>query len=432
MPLDPNIYQQMQPNLASQLAGSVNQFTEQRARLSDLAQQREFQQSQMARNNQLQDFQIRDLQRKEAEYPEQQRLVAQSRSEKANQDLALGFYGGLSSGKPVDEINVWHAQTAPKLGASPEVSADYQRVLNSNMTNEEKLDFFRMQASGRKGFEQEQEAMLKQKYAKPETSSNLGRLQSERARLAAANPNDPNIKIYDQAIQKETTHTPFMQVATGEDNAQLLITAPKLGGAPTVTQLGITKPTKEVQLSPQAQKELFEADENAQAATGVINTLNQAMLLNNQAYSGFGALLKAKAESNLPGQVDPKADATIQLDNLIREQALSSLKLTFGGSPTEGERAMLLELQASAEKTPKQRKAIINKAIEMADKKLRFNQQKAESLRGGTYFKEAPKATQQTAQPEIPANAVTLPDGRVKQFSSAAAAQAFKKAAGLQ
>lgn len=140
-------------------------------------------------------------------------------------------------------------------------------------------------------------------------------------------------------------------------------------------------------LSATAQKELFEADDAVQNGMGAISSLNKAMELNNKAYSGVGASARATLRSNLPGGSDA-ADATIAMENIIKDQALTSMKSIFGGNPTEGERAILLDLQASASKTPKQREEILTRATQAAQRRLDFNKQKADSLRGGSYMSE--------------------------------------------
>ena len=130
---------------------------------------------------------------------------------------------------------------------------------------------------------------------------------------------------------------------------------------------------------------MFEADDNIQAGKNVISTLTEALSLNEKAYSGFGAKQRAVFRSNLlPGNTD-SADATILLDNLMTNQALNSLKMTFGGMPTEGERKILLDVQASADKTPAQRKEIIERAIEAAKNRVIINTNKAKALRLGTH-----------------------------------------------
>lgn len=159
--------------------------------------------------------------------------------------------------------------------------------------------------------------------------------------------------------------------------------------------------------SPQAQKELFETDDTIQKSESVIGVLNQALSINNKAYSGVGAKARAVAQSNIPGMADDRANATIDFDNMMTGQALESLKIVFGGMPTEGERKILLDLQASVDKTPEQRKAIIDRAIGLVNRRLTFNKKKASGLRTGKYFdeefnQEQPAAGQpkQQAQPQ--------------------------------
>jgi hypothetical protein len=140
-------------------------------------------------------------------------------------------------------------------------------------------------------------------------------------------------------------------------------------------------------LSATAQKELFEADDAVQNGLGAVSSLKKAMELNNKAYSGVGAGARAMVRSNLPGASE-SADATIAMENIIKDQALTSMKSIFGGNPTEGERAVLMELQASANKTPKQREEILGRAMQAAKRRVDFNKQKGDALRGGTYMAE--------------------------------------------
>lgn len=154
-------------------------------------------------------------------------------------------------------------------------------------------------------------------------------------------------------------------------------------------------------LSATAEKELFEADDFVQAGTGTISSLKEALTLNNRMYSGVEALRRAKIRSNFPGDSDPAADATIAFDNIISTQALASMKTIFGGNPTEGERKILVDLQASADKTPKQREEIINRAIKTMELRVKSNAEKAEAIRTGTFT--APGARAPAGQQPQPA-----------------------------
>ena len=143
-------------------------------------------------------------------------------------------------------------------------------------------------------------------------------------------------------------------------------------------------------------KAILEADEAVQAneqtielLTSVIKPDQSGKTLNDRAGSGSTAGLQALFARNDPTGFfdDQKGEATTELQNIILTQALGSLKSIFGGNPTEGERAILTDLQASVDKTPNERKPIIDRAIAAANRRLAFNQQRADSLRGGTYYK---------------------------------------------
>jgi hypothetical protein len=138
------------------------------------------------------------------------------------------------------------------------------------------------------------------------------------------------------------------------------------------------------------QKELIESDDNVQQSASAIAALKKAKTINDKAYSGYGASTRAALVSNLGGS--KSADATVELDNLIGNQALSSLKTIFGGNPTEGERAILLDLQASSSKTPTQRTAIIDRAIKAAEVRSKYAGSKAQSIRSGKYLTEGAPA----------------------------------------
>jgi len=162
-------------------------------------------------------------------------------------------------------------------------------------------------------------------------------------------------------------------------------------GGPADKQGGSAK----TQLSSQAQKELFEADDMINAGNNIITAIDAAMQYNDKAYSGIGASQRAFARSQFGD--DEAANATIQMDNIIKDQALSSMKAIFGGNPTEGERAILLQLQASTEKTPAQRAEILGRAKQAALRRMEINKQKAQSLRSGSYFNESPEPEQPSA-----------------------------------
>lgn len=134
------------------------------------------------------------------------------------------------------------------------------------------------------------------------------------------------------------------------------------------------------------QKELIESDDSVQAAGNVVKALETAKTQNAKAYSGYFAKARAQLASNvIPGSTE-SADASIDIDNLMTGGALEQLKTVFGAMPTEGERKVLMEMQASLDKTPKQREAIMDRAIALAKKRASYASAKAKSIRDGSYL----------------------------------------------
>jgi hypothetical protein len=144
-------------------------------------------------------------------------------------------------------------------------------------------------------------------------------------------------------------------------------------------------------------KAILDADDAVLANTAVIEQLNSVITpdasgnsLNDRAGSGMFAGLQSFAARNDPTGLfdDTTGQATTELQNIVLGQALSSLKSIFGAAPTEGERKILIDLQASIDKTPQERKPIIERAIRLATARLKFNEERAARLRGGSYYKE--------------------------------------------
>jgi len=197
------------------------------------------------------------------------------------------------------------------------------------------------------------------------------------------------------AAQQNSASAANSYASAGEHKAGAELKRSKIG-QPTINPDGsVTAPTgKPIKLSSAAEKELFEADDSVQAGKNIVGILKGALDLNDKAYSGYFAKSRAVARSNLPGESE-QANATINLDNMMTGQALESLKMVFGGMPTEGERKILLEMQASAEKTPKQRKDIIERAVKAAEGRIIFNTNKSKALRSGTHNSVDPQAAPQ-------------------------------------
>jgi hypothetical protein len=154
-------------------------------------------------------------------------------------------------------------------------------------------------------------------------------------------------------------------------------------GLLTPEQAAQANAPKKTGLGATAQKELFEADESAMAGENVINSLDQAIALNDKAYYGPAAKTRGEVMSWFGSE---GGEATSNVTNIVTGQALDQLKATFGAMPTEGERKILLEIQGSVNQAPAVRAEIWKRAKALAQRRIEFNRNKAKGLRDGTYF----------------------------------------------
>lgn len=141
------------------------------------------------------------------------------------------------------------------------------------------------------------------------------------------------------------------------------------------------------------QDQIIAADKEVAAGRAAQEALTQALTLNDKAYSGMTAEAQTWLDRQLGGS--ESGTATTQLTAIMTEQALSQLRAIFGGNPTEGERKILLDIQAAPSMSKDERRALIDRAMVLVQQRLESATQKAQGLRDGTYFQTAPQAPQQ-------------------------------------
>lgn len=141
-------------------------------------------------------------------------------------------------------------------------------------------------------------------------------------------------------------------------------------------------------------KAILEADEMVAANENAIAALEQAEALSGEANAGWLAGERAWLGNNLPDLMVPdfisspdSSESTASMDNAVIGQALTSLKALFGAAPTEGERKILLDLQGSSSMPRNVRAGVFARARAAAERRLEFNRQRAEQLRGGGFYK---------------------------------------------
>lgn len=104
----------------------------------------------------------------------------------------------------------------------------------------------------------------------------------------------------------------------------------------------------------------------------LIGTLTKAKNLSKKGiYEGYGAEGRANAVGSVPFLKGTETSKrTQEFINIVQNNALSSMKAIFGGNPTEGERAILMKLQASAQYPADVREAILDEAIAAAQARI--------------------------------------------------------------
>lgn len=172
-------------------------------------------------------------------------------------------------------------------------------------------------------------------------------------------------------------------------------------------------------------KAILEADEGVLSARTAIDALKKATELSAKAFEGPAAGGRGYAASFLGESSDlgKGGIATAELNNVVMSNALGQLKAIFGGAPTEGERKILLDIQGSVNQPHSVRKKIYERAAALAENRLKFNEQRANELRGGQFYKpqgsmnRAPVAqpqgtiTQQQYEALPSGSPFTAPDG---------------------
>lgn len=160
-----------------------------------------------------------------------------------------------------------------------------------------------------------------------------------------------------------------------------------------------------------------EADDMVMQGEATLGLLGQAMDLSPKANQGFMSGTRSWLGANLPDQAFPdflsspeSGKSTIEYDNIIKDQALGQLKSIFGAAPTEGERAILLEIQGSSSQPRDVRENILKRAQAAVERRVAFNRDRARDLRSGNYYKtDRNEPNVQTNAPQTPAEATGLP-----------------------
>lgn len=138
-------------------------------------------------------------------------------------------------------------------------------------------------------------------------------------------------------------------------------------------------------LSPAEIKMKAESEDVIANSKQALADLKEAYRLNPNTLGGSLLDKAQQAIYEAAGSKDPVVVNTRILNNLLGAQGLAKLRATFGGSPTEGERAILLELEGIGSKTKEERGVIIKRAYKALQDRLAREQKRLDDINSGAY-----------------------------------------------
>lgn len=145
-------------------------------------------------------------------------------------------------------------------------------------------------------------------------------------------------------------------------------------------------------------KAVREADQKVRTQKHLLDDLARAQQLSATAYAGPLASTRAIIPS-LWGSTD--AVDTGELDNVITNSILPTLKGSFGGRVTNADLDLVKKLQAGSSMPADTRKRVLQNAIRRANDILQEAQDDAHNLRTGQYYDPRNAPTQQRQAPDL-------------------------------
>jgi predicted transcriptional regulator len=140
-------------------------------------------------------------------------------------------------------------------------------------------------------------------------------------------------------------------------------------------------------LSPTEIKMKSESEDLIASGKQALNDLKEAYRLNPNSLDGSWAGKGQQWLYEAAGSKDPTIVNTRLINNLLGAQGLAKLRATFGGSPTEGERTILLELEGIGAKTKEERGAIIKRAYKALQDRVAREQRRLDDIKSGAYHR---------------------------------------------
>lgn len=146
-------------------------------------------------------------------------------------------------------------------------------------------------------------------------------------------------------------------------------------------------------LSPAELKLKEETSDAVSSGEEALKNLSEAYRLNPNTFDSSLVDVAQQKLLEAVGSKDPKVVATRYQANLLSKQAIAKLRSSFGGNPTEGERAALLALEGIDSKSKEERALIIRNTYSLLKARVERERRKLADINAGLY--------RQTTKPEV-------------------------------
>lgn len=154
----------------------------------------------------------------------------------------------------------------------------------------------------------------------------------------------------------------------------------------TLAQANLTlRQQTAARLSPTEINMLKEGEDLVSSGQQALRDLSEAYRLNPNSLAGGWLERGQQFLFEAAGSNDPTIVNTRVINNLLGAQGLAKLRATFGGNPTEGERAILLELEGIGSKTREERATIMRRAYRVLQDRVAREQRRIDDLKSGAY-----------------------------------------------
>lgn len=138
-------------------------------------------------------------------------------------------------------------------------------------------------------------------------------------------------------------------------------------------------------LSPAEVKLKSETETNVGSIDDSLSSLGRAFSLNDKTFDGTYTAIGQRKLIEQTNPNDPRVIATREQINLLSRGAIDRLRASFGGNPTEGERAALLQLEGIDSKGKEERGRIMMNAYRLLKARQAREQKRLSDINAGRY-----------------------------------------------